>query len=148
MKNPNINEIVQDPTMQSARHAVYEKEREEITQIIEKIKEEYGLFYFYSGSCKFCDVFSPVVKMFAEKYKLDIIPVSLDGIPSKVFSNWQSDNGISKKFNVKNVPALFAVNPTNGHIVPISHGVSSIDQMEERIKHIVQFEKTHNQRGR
>lgn len=146
-QNPTLDANVQNPTVQAGRPMVYEQERNEQSKIIDELRQEYGLFYFYSGNCKFCEVFSPIVQIFAEKYKWDIIPISLDGMPSNVFRNWQNDNGISKQFNVKHVPALYAVNPTTGHIIPISHGVSSVDQMEQRITKIVMFERQHQQRG-
>jgi hypothetical protein len=35
------------------------------------------------------------------------------------------------------MPALFAVNPNTGHVIPIALGMTSIDQMEIRIMSLV-----------
>lgn len=135
--NPFLDENISNPSAQGARFVVYENERKNTDKIITGLKETYGLFYFYSGSCAYCKAFAPIVKQFADKYGWDVMAISLDGAPSDVFSNWQPDNGISQKWNVQTVPAVFAVNPLNNDVIPVAHGFTAIDAMEKRIVMIV-----------
>lgn len=135
--NPSLDENVSNPSAQGARFVVYENERKNTDKIITGLKEIYGLFYFYSGSCAYCKAFAPIVKQFAGKYGWDVMAISLDGAPSDVFLNWQSDNGISQQWNVQTVPAVFAVNPENNDVIPVANGFTAIDAMEKRIVAIV-----------
>ena len=139
--NPKLDENVRSPTAQGARFVVYENERLEKNEIIKNLKNTYGLFYFYSGSCSYCKAFAPVIKQFADTYGWEVMAVSLDGAPSEVFKNWQPDNGISKKWGVQTVPAVFAINPETDHVIPVANGFTSIDEMEKRIVTLVKGEK-------
>ena len=136
--NPSLDENVKNPSAQSARFVVYEKERQKTERIIQELKNSYGLFYFYSGSCAYCKAFNSIVKLFADKYGWEVIAISLDGAPSDVFLNWQPDNGIAKQWNVQTVPTVFAINPETDHVIPVANGFTAIDEMEKRIVTIVQ----------
>lgn len=144
--NPALDENIKNPTAQSARFVVYENERKQTESIIKGLKNTYGLFYFYSGSCTYCKAFSPIVKMFADKYGWEVIAISLDGSPSDVFTNWQPDNGIAKQWDVQTVPAVFAINPETNHVIPVANGFTAIDEMEKRIVTIVQNGEKKNER--
>jgi conjugal transfer pilus assembly protein TraF len=140
--NPKLDESVRNPTAQGARFVVYENERIQKQQIIKDLKNTYGLFYFYSGSCSYCKAFAPVIKQFADAYGWEVIAISLDGAPSDTFKNWQPDNGISKKWGVQTVPAVFAINPETDQVIPVANGFTSIDEMEKRIVTLVKGEKS------
>ena len=139
--NPSLDENVKNPSAQSARFVVYEKERQKTESIIQELKNSYGLFYFYSGSCAYCKAFNSLVKLFADKYGWEVMAISLDGAPSDVFLNWQPDNGIAQQWNVQTVPTVFAINPETDHVIPVANGFTAIDEMEKRIVTIVQQEE-------
>ncbi len=139
--NPSLDENVKNPSAQSARFVVYEKERQKTQSIIQELKNSYGLFYFYSGSCAYCKAFNSLVKLFADKYGWEVMAISLDGSPSDVFLNWQPDNGIAQQWNVQTVPTVFAINPKTDHVIPVANGFTAIDEMEKRIVTIVQQEE-------
>ena len=146
--NPALDETVKNPSAQSARFVVYENEREETEKIIQGLKQTYGLFYFYSGSCSYCQAFTPIVKQFADKYGWEVMAVSLDGTASETFKNWQPDNGIARQWNVQTVPAVFAINPETNHVIPVAHGFTAIDAMEKRIVMITNHDVLANANGR
>ena len=131
--NPTLDENIRYPRDQGARFVVYENERLQKQQIIKNLKNSYGLFYFYSGACSYCKAFTPVIKQFATSYGWEVMAISLDGSPSDHFKNWQMDNGISKKWGVQTVPSVFAIHPETGHVIPVAHGFTSLDEMEKRI---------------
>jgi conjugal transfer pilus assembly protein TraF len=140
--NPQLDENVRSPSAQGARVVLYENERLEKQQIIKNLKNSYGLFYFYSGSCSYCQSFGPIIKQFADTYGWEVIAISLDGAPSTVFKNWQPDNGISQRWGVQTVPAVFAINPETDHVIPVANGFTGIDEMEKRIVTVVKGEKS------
>lgn len=67
----------------------------------------------------------------------DVLPITLDGGSLEQFPNAQRDNGLFKEWNTEVLPALFAVNPKTGHVIPIAFGLTGIDQMELRIMKLV-----------
>ena len=77
--------------------------------------------------------FAQVIKLFSRKYNYKIIAISIDGSKLDDFPDARTNNGIAEAWSVKQVPALFMVNPGNQHVVPISYGLVSMDEIEDRI---------------
>ena len=77
------------------------------------------------------------MKHFSEQYGWQVLAISLDGGKLETFPNAQPDNGLFKQWDVQVMPALYAVNPKTGHVIPIALGMTGIDQMEVRIMSLV-----------
>jgi conjugal transfer pilus assembly protein TraF len=67
--------------------------------------------------------------------------ISQDGEPLEEFPEIQSDNGLFAAWKVEVLPSLYAVNPNTGHVLPIAFGLTSLDQMEERIMILLKEKK-------
>ncbi len=139
--NPDLDNTIANPVNQRARHVQLDIEKKQIKETIQGLAKEYGLFFFFSGACEYCHQFAPIVKQFSEQYGWAVLPISLDGGQLEVFPNAQPDNGLFEQWQQGGkgqvMPALFAVNPNTGHVIPIALGMTSIDQMEIRIMSIV-----------
>lgn len=131
--NPELDNTINAPVNQKARHIQLDLQSKQVKQTIQNLAKEYGLFFFFSSGCEYCHEFAPIVKHFSEKYGWQVLPISLDGGKLEVFPNAQPDNGLFTQWNVGVMPALYAVNPNTGHVIPIALGMTSIDQMETRI---------------
>jgi conjugal transfer pilus assembly protein TraF len=122
-------------------HVKLDLEKKLTKQTIENLSKEYGLFFFFSGDCEYCHQFAPIVKQFSEHYGWEVLAISLDGKKLEEFPNAQPDNGLFEQWQQGEkgqvIPALYAVNPNTGHVIPIAFGMTSIDQMETRIMAIV-----------
>ncbi|HUX79610.1 MAG TPA: conjugal transfer protein TraF, partial [Alphaproteobacteria bacterium] len=81
--------------------------------------------------------FAPIVKAFAEKYRWEVLPISLDGDVLPEFPHAKSDNGAALALGVQSVPTLLAVEPKTGKVIPLSHGMSTHDQIEDRIRVLI-----------
>ena len=139
-KNYSIDYSLQSPSSQNARHIYYEQQTEAKEHKISELSRKYGLFYFFKRDCRYCDVFAPVVKRFSEKYHWEVLAVSQFGERSEIFKRNAADNGLAETWGVSTYPSLFAVNPKTGHVIPIAHGMISIEEMEERIISIIEGE--------
>lgn len=139
--NPDLDNTIANPVNQRARHVQLDLEKKQIKATIQGLAKEYGLFFFFSGACEYCHQFAPIVKHFSEQYGWTVLPISLDGGQLEVFPNAQPDNGLFEQWQQGGkgqvIPALFAVNPNTGHVIPIALGMTSIDQMEVRIMSLV-----------
>jgi conjugal transfer pilus assembly protein TraF len=124
-----------------ARHIQIDQEKKRTQRTIQGLSQEYGLFFFFSGSCPYCHQFAPIVKRFSELYGWNVIAISLDGESIKEFPHAESDNGLFELWGIKSLPALFAVNPRTQEVVPIAQGLTSLDEMETRIMTLVGAKK-------
>ena len=140
--NPDLDNTIANPVNQRARHVQLDLQKKQVKETIHGLSAEYGLFFFFSGACEYCHQFAPIVKQFSDQYGWAVLPISLDGGQLEVFPNAQPDNGLFDQWQQggsqgRVMPALFAVNPNTGHVIPIALGMTSIDQMEIRIMSIV-----------
>lgn len=131
--SPALDHTIVSPVNQKARHVQLDLEKKHTTEIISSLSTDYGLFFFFSGHCDYCHGFAPIVKAFSEKYGWQVLAITLDGGPLEEFPNAQPDNGLFQQWNVQVLPALYAVNPNTGHVIPVAHGMTSIDEMENRV---------------
>ena len=131
--NPGLDNTISSPVNQKARHIQLDLQSKQVKQTITNLAEEYGLFFFFSSHCDYCHEFAPIVKMFSEQYGWQVLAISLDGGSIAEFPDAKPDNGLFQQWQVGVMPALYAVNPNTGHVIPIALGMTSIDQMEVRI---------------
>ncbi|MBY0281584.1 MAG: type-F conjugative transfer system pilin assembly protein TraF [Alphaproteobacteria bacterium] len=133
LENPTLDHSIEFPTSQIARHVYLDEERKERQERIKALSQSYGLFFFYRANCPYCHAFAPIVKRFAETYGWDVLAISLDGSSIAEFPDAKPDQGQAAELGIEVVPSLFAVNPQTGHILPISHGMTTQDEIEKHI---------------
>jgi conjugal transfer pilus assembly protein TraF len=103
------------------------------------LAKDHALFFFFRSDCPYCHQFGPYLKEFEAKFGLTIVPISVDGGPLlPAFPNPRVDNGIARTLDVREVPALFLVEPASGRIVPIGYGVLSESELLERLQVVSQ----------
>jgi conjugal transfer pilus assembly protein TraF len=134
---PKLDYTLRHPTSQAARHVYLDQEREKMDAQIRALSKTHGLFFFYSSQCAYCKQFAAIVKAFSEKYSWEVLPISLDGEVLPEFPNAKSDNGAAMALGVQSVPTLLAVEPKTGKVIPLSHGMSTHDQIEDRIRVLI-----------
>ena len=99
----------------------------------------HALFFFFRSDCPYCHQFAPLLNEFEAKFGLTVVPISVDGGPLlPVYADPKIDNGIARSLDVRQVPALFLVEPRGGRIVPIGYGVLSESELLERLQVVSQ----------
>jgi conjugal transfer pilus assembly protein TraF len=143
-ENPSLDHTLIAPVNQKARHVYLDEEKKHTQETIKALSQSYGLFFFFRDDCPYCHQFSPIVKKFSETYGWEVIAISQNGESLEEFPEAQPDNGLFAAWKVEVLPSLYAVNPNTGHVLPIAFGLTSLDQMEERIMTLVQKESGEN----
>lgn len=133
-QTPHLDYTLHHPTSQMGRHMYLDHTREVMEAKIRSLSQTHGLFFFYSGKCPYCKQFAPIVKSFAKKYHWEVLGISLDGETLPEFPESRRDNGSALALRVRAVPALLAVEPRTGKVIPLSYGLSTHDQIEDRIR--------------
>jgi conjugal transfer pilus assembly protein TraF len=136
-KNPELDRTLKHPVSYNALHISKEEVSKNKRQKIRELSKEYGLMYFFRGDCKYCQGFSSVVKRFANEYSWDLMPVQIGDVPIEGFENAKKDNGVSTQLGIKAVPALIAVHPKSGDMIPLAFGYISESEIEERVDALV-----------
>jgi conjugal transfer pilus assembly protein TraF len=133
LRTPSLDETLVHPVDQNARHIYYQERHQDITRHIKTLSQEYGLFFFFKGTCAYCHHFAPIVKDFAKKHGWSVLAVSLDGGTLPEFPEARRDNGMATRLQVSHVPALIAFHPSSGQMIPLAYGLVSESEIEERI---------------
>lgn len=131
---PELDYTLKHPISQIGRQVVLEDNKKQMEESIPALSQTYGLFFFFSSKCEYCKAFAPIVKNFSQKYGWQVLPISMDGSQLPEFPEAQNDNGSSSSLGIKTLPTLLAVDPKSGRIIPLSYGLSTHDQIEDRIR--------------
>jgi conjugal transfer pilus assembly protein TraF len=145
-QNPELDHTLISPVNQQGRHLQIDLKKHNTFQTIKNLSQIWGLFFFFSDDCPYCHQFAPIVKKFSDTYQWEVIAIQVennaetgehggshqDNVKS-LFPNMQGDNGLLQAWGIKVLPSLFAVNPTTREAIPIAYGLTSLDEMENRI---------------
>jgi conjugal transfer pilus assembly protein TraF len=135
--NPHLDETIKHPVSQAARHVYLDERYKRKEETIKALARKFGLFFFFKSSCPYCHQFAPIVKKFTQSYGWQVLAISMDGSQLPEFPQAQRDNGAAAKLNVTHLPTLLAVEPKSGKVIPLRFGMSSQDQIEDRIRVLV-----------
>ena len=128
----NINPFVSF-AQTDIRNASYQGERDQVAAIA----QEYGLLFFYRSDCSYCHIQAPVLADLAQRFGIQVIPVSLDGGPIPGFANWRPDNGIARRVSagrgIEVTPTLYLVSRRTQEAIMLGSGVMGQDDIVRRI---------------
>lgn len=133
LDHPELNYQVSHPTNQVGRQVYLDQKNVSQDEAIHEFFKDKGLYFFFKSTCPYCQKFAPILKDFAERYQITVLPISLDGIGLAEFPNFKIDQGQAQKFNVTVEPSLFVVDPKAGKAIPVAYGLMSEDALQQRI---------------
>lgn len=133
LENPELDYSLIGRPNNRAAQIEYDSNRDLRTQAsIKAMAKTHGIFFFYRGDCPYCHAMAPTLLAFAQQYGITIKAISMDGGMIDGLPNPVMDNGIGSKLGVKMVPAIFAADIKNKKYIPISYGVVSSSELEQR----------------
>jgi thiol-disulfide isomerase/thioredoxin len=94
---------------------------------LETYRDKYSLIYFYSPYCTFCQKFEPTIQNFINKYGWDVERVDIFNEPE-----------LGEAFEIAVTPTVKLVTP-NEDILPISNGLISLADLEDRLYRYVRY---------
>ena len=135
---PHLDMTLEGRPVNSVGIDVFDREQQAArSRSIVALGQTHALFFFFRSDCPYCHAFAPILRSFAGKHGLTIVPVSLDGGGLPEFPQFRVNNGIATALRVETVPAVFLAQPTTGVITPVGTGVLSESQLVERISTVV-----------
>ena len=121
-KHPELNVGSDYPVAAPGRSAYTRETGREITDRIAGGRHDYGLVYFYADACGYCTEQGNILKYFIDRYGWETKKINVNESPR-----------MASRFNVGNVPSLMLIYKGSDDYFPVSAGVVSLNDMEERI---------------
>lgn len=132
--NPTLDPSTQGRPVNAAALEVFEREQMDArSATVADLGKDHVIMFFFRSDCAYCHKFAPVLQQFEARYRIRIVPISLDGGALPPFRNFRVDNGTALTLGVAQVPAVYLAQPFSGTITPIGVGVLSESQLVERI---------------
>lgn len=133
LKTPELNPEINNPSPQYLRHVKNDEKRLHHDQILKSAAQRYGLFFFISQKCPYCQAFAPIVKRFADAFGFHVMVIHMQGDPDEeiaaLFKIIRTNNGMAGFFGIHQTPALMAYNSQTQDVIPLSYGATSMDKL-------------------
>ena len=130
-KDHLLNEDSRRPWSDAGQRMFDKRRKQAAKKLMDKMSDEFGLFYFFESDCGECKDIEPVIKSLEMRYGFKVIAISMDGKPIKGghFENaYKPDAGHSKRLGVKRVPSVFIAKPPNS-FVKIAEGFMPMTEL-------------------
>jgi conjugal transfer pilus assembly protein TraF len=135
MGDPVLDEINRrslDPSSSRMQETLSAQNRE---KALDQVLEKAGLAFFFSSDCALCTNQARILNALAERTNLEVMPVSIDGLPlpdNSFAENMAVDQGQAAALGITEGPALVLMAPPDRWI-PISYGVITQEDVISRV---------------
>lgn len=106
-------------------------------EVMQKVFERAGIWFFYSSTCEFCIREAPIVKYLENAYGVSVLPVSLDGnpLPGGEFPDYVTDYNYerARQLGVQKTPTMYLVSNDGSKISMIAEGQVTMDELTDAI---------------
>ena len=135
--HPELDHTVQSPVGPAAYLASNLSVDNDEDRLAQEAKQ-WGLLFFFKGSCPYCHKFAPTLKQFAQRYGFQLVAITQDGGALPEFPQPQADAGASRALGFDAVPAVFVVNPATRTIAPAVFGQTSWSDLTQRVRYAIE----------
>ena len=106
---------------------------EKTQQMMKKVAEHAGLWFFFRSDCRFCEAQAPILG-FLEQEGFPVFAISIDGgqLQSRQFEHTYKDSGHAAKLGVTATPAIFMVSES-GRFDALGMSVLTLSDLRQRI---------------
>lgn len=132
-QDQSLDYSLKRPTNNVAVHSYDDRRNTDQEDQLHALAQKHGLIFFFRSDCQYCHAMAPTMKLIAERYGIDVLPVSLDGRGIAEFPHPAADHGQAATWGVQQVPALFIASKETGDHAMIGSGTLSLQDIIDRI---------------
>jgi conjugal transfer pilus assembly protein TraF len=121
-KDPELSLSKDYPTVIPGQNALVRSRQNEVSERIMRAKGDFGLLFFYSPSCEYCEEQEKIMRFFESQYGWEIKRI-----------DFTRERGLGERFGVTIVPTILLVYRNGAEAIPVSAGVISMSEMEDKI---------------
>ncbi|MGC3903686.1 type-F conjugative transfer system pilin assembly protein TraF [Legionella pneumophila] len=136
LAHPEYDYAVTHPTSNLGAKITDEVRETQTVEVINRLSKSHGLLFFYRGKSPYDLKQIPIIVDFCKRFRIQLIPVSVDGTTVPELLNSRMDQGQADRLGVHYFPALLLVNPANQRVSPVAYGLTTQDVLMERIKQV------------
>ncbi len=137
---PEQRDLINNPVNVHAVKAKRSIQRAEDAKHIKEFATKFTLVLFFDANCKYCKLFSPVLKSFAEDYGFIVEAVSGSNSKHQYFKT-SNNQQLIEQLGIKAFPTVIVVSNDGETAFELIRGYVSISELEEysllAIKHLV-----------
>lgn len=134
--NPELDYTQKRPTSNLGKKVWFIDREKRAMETLRNVNKNYGIFFIYSTSCKFCAEYSKILLDFKRIHNIEIKGISIDG---KFLPDWGKDSftndGQLEQLGIDYsiVPITVLFDTPNQTIIPVGYGLMTHDEIIERI---------------
>lgn len=134
-QDPSLDYTLERPVGTLAKRAWSDARHAERDDVMRKLSQRYGLFYFFAASCGACETMSPIVRSVAQTWRIELRAISTDGGSSKHFERYTVETNQRARMGLEPriTPAVVLWDSRALRAIPIGYGVMSADELQDRI---------------
>lgn len=132
--DPDLDENSRRPISQFGGRAMTMQASSNRQVVLEKLSQKVGLWFFFASDCSYCHKQAPILQDMETVYGMKTLAISLDNKPlsNTIFTNFVSDRGHAKKYNVSLTPTIMLIKKGE-EPVKLSEGMLSKKDLENKI---------------
>jgi len=134
-QNPDMDYLLERPVGTIAKQTYLDERQAAEVHSLGDLKDKYGVFFIYESSCVYCQRYSPILKGWAKRYGIDVLPITADGIALPEWPESVPDRGQILQMGLEGKPfpmtVLFDVK--NRQAIPIGYGLLSDQELTEHV---------------
>ena len=127
---PEQRDLINNPVNVHGVKAKRAMQEEQNTQKIKVLAKDFDLVLFFSDSCKYCALLSPVLKNFGEQYGFHIDAISATGSKHEYFKTANAPELIDR-LGITAFPTVIAVSHDSKTAFELIRGYVSASELEE-----------------
>ncbi|WP_459203447.1 conjugal transfer protein TraF (plasmid) [Ralstonia pseudosolanacearum] len=132
-QNPSLDYALKRPANNAAIKVYDETRVQNEEQQLRVLGKDHGLIFFFRSDCPYCHAMAPTLKTLADKYGIDVLGVSVDGMGLPEFPNPRDGRAEAAAWGVERVPAVFIGSKQTGDRAPIGFGMMALSEILNRI---------------
>lgn len=127
---PEQRDLINNPVNVHGVKAKREITAQEDGVKIRSLAKHFDLVLFFDSNCRYCQLLSPVLKSFGEKYGFNIDAISKDGTKHEYFKT-ANVPGLIEKLGITGFPTVIAISHDSKTAFELIRGYVSISELEE-----------------
>lgn len=132
-QNPELDYAQRHPSNNTAARIHQEGREAGVDAQLAALAKDHGLIFFFRSDCPYCHAMAPTVRMLAQKYGIEVLGVSIDGVGLPDFPSPRDGRAHAAAWGVERVPALFIGSRKTGERAPVGFGVMSFTEIANRL---------------
>ena len=127
---PEQQDLINNPVNVHGVKAKRALIEEENAKKIKELAKDFDLVLFFSDTCRYCGLLSPVLRTFGQKYGFNIEAIGKDGVSHEYFKT-TSAPGLIERLGITAFPTVIAVSHDAKTAFELIRGYVSISELEE-----------------